>query len=73
MLFPSLFTPQAWQDALEIVEYVGTDNPEAASLFACARDVFSADALASVVADHIERIPYSVKSQAVLDYNKIIL
>src|SRR5882672_5756683 len=33
MLSPSLFTPQAWQDALEIVEYIGTDNPEAASRF----------------------------------------
>src|SRR6266446_10318512 len=33
MLSPSLFTPQAWQDTLEIVEYIGTDNPEAASRF----------------------------------------
>ena len=33
MLSHSLFTPQAWQDALEIVEYIGTDNPEAASRF----------------------------------------
>jgi toxin ParE1/3/4 len=37
MLTPSLFTPQAWQDALEdaleITEYIGTDNPEAASRF----------------------------------------
>lgn len=33
MLSPSLFTPQAWQDALEIVAYIGTDNPEAASRF----------------------------------------
>jgi plasmid stabilization system protein ParE len=33
MLSPSLFTPQAWQDALEITEYIGTDNPEAASRF----------------------------------------
>ena len=30
---PSLFTPQAWQDALEITAYIGTDNPEAASRF----------------------------------------
>jgi toxin ParE1/3/4 len=33
MLSPSLFSPQAWQDALEIVDYIGTDNPEAASRF----------------------------------------
>ena len=33
MLSPSLLTPQAWQDALEITEYIGTDNPEAASRF----------------------------------------
>ena len=33
MLSPSLFTPQAWQDAIEITEYIGTDNPEAASRF----------------------------------------
>jgi len=29
MLSPSLLSPQAWQDALEIVEYIGNDNPEA--------------------------------------------
>jgi toxin ParE1/3/4 len=33
MLPPSLLTPQAWEDALEIVAYIGTDNPEAASRF----------------------------------------
>ena len=33
MLSPSLFTPQAWQDALEITAYIGADNPEAASRF----------------------------------------
>ena len=33
MLSPSLFTPQAWQDALEIMQYIGTDNPEAAARF----------------------------------------
>jgi len=33
MLAPSFFTPQAWQDALEIAEYIGTDNPEAAARF----------------------------------------
>jgi toxin ParE1/3/4 len=33
MLSPSLFTPQAWQDALEIVAYIGTDNLEAAARF----------------------------------------
>ena|SRR2546426_6231757 len=33
MLSPSLFTPQAWQDALEIVAYIGIDNPEAAARF----------------------------------------
>ena len=33
MLSPSLLTPQAWQDALEITAYIGTDNPDAASRF----------------------------------------
>ena len=33
MLSPSLLTPQAWQDALEITEYIGTDYPEVASRF----------------------------------------
>jgi toxin ParE1/3/4 len=33
MLSPSLFTPQAWQDALEITEYIALDNPEAAARF----------------------------------------
>ena len=33
MLSPSLFTPQARQDALDIVAYIATDNPEAASHF----------------------------------------
>jgi toxin ParE1/3/4 len=33
MLSSSLLTPQAWQDALEIVAYIGTDNPEAAARF----------------------------------------
>jgi plasmid stabilization system protein ParE len=33
MLSPSLFTPQAWQDALEIAAYIATDDPEVASRF----------------------------------------
>ena len=33
MISPSLLSPQAWQDALEIVAYIGTENPEAASRF----------------------------------------
>jgi len=33
MLSHSLFTPQAWQDTLDIIEYIGTDNPEAAARF----------------------------------------
>jgi toxin ParE1/3/4 len=33
MLSPSLLTPQAWQDALEITEYIALDNPEAAARF----------------------------------------
>ena len=35
----SLFTPQAWQDALEIAEYIRTDNPDAASRFVPALEV----------------------------------
>jgi len=31
MISPSLFTPQAGQDALDIIAYIGTDNPEAAA------------------------------------------
>jgi len=33
MLPFSLFSPQAWQDTLEIVAYIGVDNPEAAARF----------------------------------------
>jgi toxin ParE1/3/4 len=33
MFSPSFFTPQAWQDALEIAAYIATDNPEAATRF----------------------------------------
>jgi toxin ParE1/3/4 len=33
MLSPALFTPQARQDALDIVAYIAADNPEAASRF----------------------------------------
>jgi plasmid stabilization system protein ParE len=33
MLSHSLFTPQAWQDTLEIIEYIGTDNSDAAARF----------------------------------------
>ena len=33
MLSPSLFSPQAWQDTLAIIEYIGADNPEAAARF----------------------------------------
>ena len=33
MLSPSLFSPQAWQDVLTIVEYIASDNPDAAARF----------------------------------------
>jgi toxin ParE1/3/4 len=33
MLSPSLLTPQAWLDVLDIVAYIAADNPEAASRF----------------------------------------
>jgi plasmid stabilization system protein ParE len=33
MLSPSFFTPQAWQDALDIAHYIETDNPDAAARF----------------------------------------
>ncbi len=33
MLSPSLFSPQAWQDAIDIMQYIGADNPEAAARF----------------------------------------
>ena len=32
-MHPSQFSPQAWQDTLEIVAYIATDNPDAASRF----------------------------------------
>jgi len=46
MLSPSLLTPQAWQDALEIAAYIGTDNPEAASRFVPALEATCAQLLA---------------------------
>ena len=46
MLSPSLFTPQAWQDALEITAYIGTDNPEAATRFVPALEATCAQLLA---------------------------
>jgi toxin ParE1/3/4 len=33
MLSPSFFTPQSWQDAMDIAEYIGADNSEAAARF----------------------------------------
>ena len=45
-LSPSLFTPQAWQDALEIVAYIGTDNPEAAARFVPALEATCAQLVA---------------------------
>jgi toxin ParE1/3/4 len=33
MLSPSLFTPQAWQDVLDIVAYIAADNMSAAERF----------------------------------------
>src|SRR5438128_12675452 len=46
MLSPSLFTPQAWQDALEITAYIGADNPEAAARFVPALEATCAQLLA---------------------------
>jgi toxin ParE1/3/4 len=46
MLSPSLLTPQAWQDAIEITEYIGTDNPEAAVRFVPALEATCAQLLA---------------------------
>ena len=33
MLSPSQFSPQAWDDVREIIAYIASDNPEAASRF----------------------------------------
>jgi hypothetical protein len=33
MLSPSFFTPQSWQDAMDIAEYIGADNSVAAARF----------------------------------------
>src|SRR5262245_42939174 len=33
MLPFALFSPQAWQDTLEIMAYIGAENPEAAARF----------------------------------------
>jgi len=33
MLSPSQFSPQAWQDTLEIVAYIAADNPDVAARF----------------------------------------
>ena len=46
MLSPSLFTPQAWQDAIEIAAYIGTDNPEAVSRFVPALEAMCAQLVA---------------------------
>jgi len=46
MLSPSLFTPQAWQDVLEIVEYIGADNAEAALRFVPALEATCAQLVA---------------------------
>jgi toxin ParE1/3/4 len=46
MLSPSLLTPQAWQDALEIVAYIASDNPEAASRFVPALEATCAQLVA---------------------------
>jgi toxin ParE1/3/4 len=46
MLSPSFFTPQAWQDALEIVEYIGADNPEVVARFVPALESTCAQLLA---------------------------
>jgi plasmid stabilization system protein ParE len=32
-MHPSQFSPQAWDDVRDIVAYIATDNPEAASRF----------------------------------------
>ena len=33
MLSPSVLSPQAWQDALDIVRYIASDNPDVAARF----------------------------------------
>ena len=33
MLSSSLLSPQAWQDALDIVRYIAADNPDVAARF----------------------------------------
>ena len=33
MISPSLLSPQAWQDVIDIVAYIGTDNPDVATRF----------------------------------------
>ena len=38
-MHPSQFSPQAWQDALEITAYIGTDNTQTASRFVPALEV----------------------------------
>jgi toxin ParE1/3/4 len=43
---PSLFTPQAWQDTLEITVYIGIDNPDAASRFVSALEATCAQLVA---------------------------
>jgi len=46
MLSPSLLSPQAWQDALDIVRYIAADNPDVAARFVPAVEATCAQLLA---------------------------
>lgn len=46
MLSPSHLSPQAWQDALEIVAYIAADNPDAAARFVSALEATCAQLVA---------------------------
>jgi len=74
MLSPSLFTPQAWQDALEIVAYIGTDNPEAAARFVPALEVCFVAILCRLCRNSLPQcphdpgeLPYSTKNLSFID------
>jgi toxin ParE1/3/4 len=46
MLSPSLLSPQAWQDALDIVRYIASDNPDASARFVPALEATCAQLVA---------------------------
>jgi plasmid stabilization system protein ParE len=77
MLSPPLFTPQAWQDALEIVAYIGIDNPEAASRFVPALEATCMQLVAlpgmGSVRNFVRKDLHGVRQMAVTDFEHYLI